>query len=66
VDVEDLVPFLVIGGISAARRLLAIGANLSLNEAQHVEPQGGDIGAGLNLAQNADGAPRSATQAMIP
>ena len=48
VDVEDLVPFLVIGGISAARRILAIGANLSLNEAQHVEHQVGNIGAGLN------------------
>jgi uncharacterized membrane protein (DUF373 family) len=48
VDVEDLVPFLVIGGISAARRILAIGANLSLNEAQHVEHQTGNIGAGVN------------------
>ena len=48
VDVEDLVPFLVIGGISAARRILAIGANLSLNEVQHVEHQVGDIGASLN------------------
>ena len=48
VDVEDLVPFLVIGGISAARRILAIGANLSLNEAQHVEHQVGNIGASLN------------------
>jgi uncharacterized membrane protein (DUF373 family) len=51
VGVEDLVPFLVIGGISAARRILAIGANLSLNEAQHLEHQGGDIGASLNLAR---------------
>jgi uncharacterized membrane protein (DUF373 family) len=48
VDVEDLVPFLVIGGISAARRILAIGANLSLNEAQHVEHQAGNIGASVN------------------
>jgi uncharacterized membrane protein (DUF373 family) len=48
VDVEDLVPFLVIGGISAARRILAIGANLSLNEAQHVEHQVGNIGESLN------------------
>jgi uncharacterized membrane protein (DUF373 family) len=48
VDVEDLVPFLVIGGISAARRILAIGANLSLNEAQHVEHEVGNIGASLN------------------
>lgn len=43
VDVEDLVPFLVIGAISAARRILAIGANLSLNEATQVERQGGNI-----------------------
>jgi len=48
VDVEDLVPFLVIGGISAARRILAIGANLSLNEAQHVEHQAGKIGASVD------------------
>jgi uncharacterized membrane protein (DUF373 family) len=44
VDVEDLVPFLVIASISAARRILAIGANLSLNEAQHAAHQSGDIG----------------------
>ena len=37
VDVEDVIPFLVIGAISAARRILAIGAKLSLNEAQHSE-----------------------------
>jgi uncharacterized membrane protein (DUF373 family) len=37
VDVEDVVPFLVIGAISAARRILAIGAKLSLNEARHSE-----------------------------
>ena len=48
VDVGDLVPFLVIGGISAARRILAIGANLSLNEAQHLEHEAGNIGAGAN------------------
>jgi uncharacterized membrane protein (DUF373 family) len=48
VDVEDLVPFLVIGGISAARRILAIGANLSLNEAQHVEHEAANIGASVN------------------
>jgi uncharacterized membrane protein (DUF373 family) len=44
VDVEDLVPFLVIGTISAARRILAIGANLSINEAQHVEHPSSNIG----------------------
>ena len=43
VDVGDLVPFLVIGAISAARRILAIGANLSLNEVKHSEQQGGNI-----------------------
>ena len=48
VDVEDLVPFLVIGGISAARRILAIGANFSLNEAHHVEHEAGNIGASVN------------------
>jgi uncharacterized membrane protein (DUF373 family) len=40
VDVEDVVPFLVIGAISAARRILAIGAKLSLNEAKHSEQHG--------------------------
>ena len=40
VDVEDVVPFLVIGAISAARRILAIGAKLSLGEAQHSEQAG--------------------------
>ena len=39
VDVEDVVPFLIIGAISAARRILAIGAKLSLNEAKHSEQQ---------------------------
>lgn len=42
VDVEDVVPFLVIGAISAARRILAIGASLSLNEAKHSE-QGSNV-----------------------
>jgi len=43
VDVEDAVPFLVIASISAARRILAIGANLSLNEARHTEQQGSNV-----------------------
>jgi uncharacterized membrane protein (DUF373 family) len=43
VDVEDVVPFLVIGAISAARRILAIGAKLSLNEARHTEQQGSTV-----------------------
>jgi uncharacterized membrane protein (DUF373 family) len=43
VDVEDVVPFLVIGAISAARRILAIGASLSLNEAKHSEQQGSNV-----------------------
>lgn len=43
VDVEDLVPFLVIAAISAARRILAIGANLSLNEATRAERESGSI-----------------------
>jgi uncharacterized membrane protein (DUF373 family) len=41
IGVEDVVPFLVIGAISAARRILAIGAKLSLGEAQHSEQAGG-------------------------
>lgn len=45
VDVEDVIPFLVIGAISAARRILAIGAKLSLNEAQHSEKAAGNIDA---------------------
>lgn len=48
VDVEDLVPFLVIGAISAARRILAIGANLSLNEAKHTAQEGGNIDLSAN------------------
>ncbi len=43
VDVEDVVPFLVIGAISAARRILAIGASLSLNEAKHSEQHGSGV-----------------------
>jgi uncharacterized membrane protein (DUF373 family) len=43
VDVEDVVPFLVIGAISAARRILAIGAKLSLTEARHTEQQGSTV-----------------------
>ena len=43
VDVEDAVTFLVIASISAARRILAIGANLSLNEARHSEQQGSNV-----------------------
>jgi uncharacterized membrane protein (DUF373 family) len=45
VDVEDVIPFLVIGAISAARRILAIGAKLSLNEAQHSEQASGTFDA---------------------
>jgi uncharacterized membrane protein (DUF373 family) len=41
IGVEDVVPFLVIGAISAARRILAIGAKLSLGEAQQSEQAGG-------------------------
>ena len=44
VDVEDVVPFLVIAAISAARRILAIGANLSLNEVQHTQNAGNNLG----------------------
>jgi hypothetical protein len=43
VDVEDVVPFLVIGAISAARRILAIGASLSLIEAKHSEQHGSSV-----------------------
>jgi hypothetical protein len=38
-----VVPFLVIGAISAARRILAIGANLSLHEARHTEQPANSI-----------------------
>ena len=41
IDVADVVPFLVIGAISAARRILAIGAKLSLGEAQEPVHAGG-------------------------
>ena len=36
VKVGDLTPFLVIGAISVTRRILAIGANLSVQEAHHM------------------------------
>ena len=36
VKVADLTPFLVIGAISVTRRILAIGANLSVQEAHHM------------------------------
>jgi len=44
VDVQDVVPFLVIATISGARRILAIGANLSLNEVQHSQSNGSNLG----------------------
>ena len=44
VDVQDIVPFLVIAAISGARRILAIGANLSLNEVQHSQSTGSASG----------------------
>jgi len=44
VDVQDIVPFLVIAAISGARRILAIGANLSLNEVQHSQSNGSTLG----------------------
>ena len=47
IDVADVIPFLVIGAISAARRILAIGAKLSLGEAQQpVHPDGSLTSAG--------------------
>jgi uncharacterized membrane protein (DUF373 family) len=46
IDVADVVPFLVIGAISAARRILAIGAKLSLGEAQEPVHAGGSVAAG--------------------
>ena len=37
---ESLIPFLVIGGISASRRILAVGASIGVEEAKGVlEPQ---------------------------
>ena len=40
VKVGDLTPFLVIGAISVTRRILAIGANVSLQETHHMASQG--------------------------
>src|SRR5271165_303853 len=40
VKVGDLTPFLVIGAISVTRRILAIGANLSVQEAHHMASKG--------------------------
>ena len=41
VKVGDLTPFLVIGAISVTRRILAIAANLSVQEAHHMASKGG-------------------------
>jgi hypothetical protein len=46
IDVADVIPFLVIGAISAARRILAIGAKLSLGEAQQPVQAGGSLASG--------------------
>jgi uncharacterized membrane protein (DUF373 family) len=46
IDVADVIPFLVIGAISAARRILAIGAKLSLGEAQPLVPASGSLPSG--------------------
>ena len=46
IDVADVIPFLVIGAISAARRILAIGAKLSLGEAQQPVRAGGSLASG--------------------
>lgn len=42
VGVADLTPFLIVGAISATRRLLAVGANLSITESTKAaaDPQG--------------------------
>lgn len=40
VKVADLTPFLVIGAISVTRRILAIGANVSVQETHHIASQG--------------------------
>jgi uncharacterized membrane protein (DUF373 family) len=44
VKVADLTPFLVIGGISLTRRILAIGANVSVQETHHIAAQGIGVG----------------------
>ena len=44
VKVGDLTPFLVIGAISVTRRILAIGANVSLQETHHIASQGVNAG----------------------
>ena len=44
VKVGDLTPFLVIGAISVTRRILAIGANVSLQETHHMASQGVNTG----------------------
>ena len=44
VKVADLTPFLVIGAISLTRRILAIGANVSVQETHHIAAQGIGVG----------------------
>jgi uncharacterized membrane protein (DUF373 family) len=45
VKVADLTPFLVIGAISVTRRILAIGANVSVQETHHMASQGASVAA---------------------
>ena len=58
VKVGDLTPFLVIGAISVTRRILAIGANVSLQETHHIASQG------VNAAQTGSAAVVQATSEM--
>jgi uncharacterized membrane protein (DUF373 family) len=58
VKVGDLTPFLVIGAISVTRRILAIGANVSLQETHHMASQG------VNAGQTGSAAAVQATSEM--
>ena len=59
VVVADLTPFLVIAAISVTRRILAIGANVSVQETHHMASQG--VGAAAQIGSN----PEFFLQAMV-
>jgi uncharacterized membrane protein (DUF373 family) len=70
VKVSDLTPFLVIGAISVTRRILAIGANVSVQETHRMASQGVSAGqtgstAVVKAASEAYLSPEFFRQAMV-
>jgi len=65
VTVADLTPFLVIGAISLTRRILAIGANVSVQETHHIAAQATGVGQAGVPPSEAHLNPEFFSQAMI-